>query len=218
MGPEDPAFRLLAGPDPDSAEWVRALTAAGPERDEALARLHQLFVRVARREARRRAKLYLVGRDLDDLAYQAASDALMAMTARIGDFRGASRFTTWACKFVIFDVAAKVGRHFWRQAAVAMDAEDWDRLPDRFGFEPDRVSERNDLIAALHRAVNTVLSDRQRQIFISVVLNGVPADAAAAELGMNRNALYKALFDARRKLRADLAANGYLDHDTARRP
>lgn len=217
MGPEDPAFRASAELDPDSAEWVRALAGTGPERDDALARLHKLLVRVARREAQRRARLYIAGRELDDVAHQAASDALMAITARIGDFRGQSRFTTWACKFVIFEVSTKVGRHFWRHAAVAMDAEDWDRLPDRLGLEPDRVSEWNDLIAALHRAVDTVLSDRQRQIFIAVVLNGVPADAVAAELGTNRNALYKALFDARRKLRADLAANGYLAADTSRR-
>ena len=217
MGPEDPATSALVGLDPESAEWVRALAGTGLEREDALARLHKLLVRVARREARRRARLYVAGRELDDLAHQAASDALMAITAKIGDFRGQSRFTTWACKFVIFEVSTKVGRHFWRHAAVAMDAEDWDRLPDRFGLEPDRVSDWNELIAALHRAVDTVLSDRQRQVFIAVVLNGVPADAVAAELGSNRNALYKTLFDARRKLRDNLIANGYLGHDTSRR-
>lgn len=217
MAPEDPATSALTGLDPDSAGWVRALAGTGPDRDDALARLHKLLLRVARREARRRARLYLAGRELDDLAYQAASDALMAITTRLGDFLGQSRFTTWACKFVIFEVSTKVGRHFWRQAAVAMDAEDWDRLPDRFGLEPDRVSEWKELIAALHRAVDTVLSDRQRQVFIAIVLNGVPADAVAVELGSNRNAIYKTLFDARQKLRADLIANGYLGQDTSRR-
>lgn len=217
MAPEDPATSALAGLDPDSAEWVRALAGTGPDRDDALARLHKLLLRVARREARRRARLYLAGRELDDVAHQAASDALMSITARLGDFLGQSRFTTWACKFVIFEVSTKVGRHFWRQAAVAMDAEDWDRLPDRFGLEPDRVSEWKELIAALHRAVDTVLSDRQRQVFIAIVLNGVPADAVAVELGSNRNAIYKTLFDARQKLRADLVTNGYLGHDTSRR-
>ena len=217
MAPEDPATSPFAGLDPDSAEWVRALAGTGPDRDDALARLHKLLLRVARREARRRAALYIAGRELDDVAHQAASDALMAITARLGNFLGQSRFTTWACKFVIFEVSTKVGRHFWRQAAVAMDAEDWDRLPDRFGLEPDRVSEWKELIAALHRAVDTVLSDRQRRVFIAIVLNGVPADGVAAELGSNRNAIYKTLFDARQKLRAELAANGYLGNDTSRR-
>jgi RNA polymerase sigma-70 factor, ECF subfamily len=215
--PEDPASLGLGGLDPDSAQWVRALTGTGPERDDALARLHKLLVRVARSEARRRGSLDIAGPELDDLVHQAAADALVAITAKIGQFRGESRFTTWACKFAIFEVATKIGRHFWRHATMPMDAEDWDRLPDRFGLEPDRVSEWRDLIAALHRAVDTVLSDRQRRVFVAVVLNGVPLDVVAAGLGSNRNAIYKTLFDARRKLRAALAANGHLGQDTSRR-
>jgi RNA polymerase sigma-70 factor, ECF subfamily len=218
VGPEDTASPASGEFDPDSAEWVRALAGTGPERDDALTRLHKLLVRVARNEARRRAGLYIAGRELDDIAHQAAADAVVAIIARIGQFRGQSRFTTWACKFAILDVSAKVGRHFWRHAAVAWGDEDWDRLPDRFGLEPDRAAEWGELIAALHRAVDTVLTERQRRVFVAVVLNGVPADAVAAELGSNRNALYKTLFDARRKLRDALTAGGYLGHDTSRHP
>jgi len=50
-----------------------------------------------------------------------------------------------------------------------------------------------------------------------VVLNGVPLDALVAHLGSSRNAIYKMLFDARRKLRAVLAANGYLPDDSSGR-
>ncbi len=99
-----------------------------------------------------------------------------------------------------------------------MDAEDWDRLPDRLGLEPTRESEWRDLVAALHRAVDEALTDRQRRIFVAIVLNGVPLDAVATELGSNRNAIYKTLYDARRKLRARLVAYGYLDTETSRRP
>jgi RNA polymerase sigma-70 factor, ECF subfamily len=160
----------------------------------------------------------MAGHELDDLVHQAAADALVAITAKIGQFRGQSRFTTWACKFAIFEVSTNVGRHFRRHPAVTMDAEDWDRLPDRFGLEPDVVAEWTDLITALHKAVDTVLTDRQRRVFVAVVLNGTPLDAVATELGSNRNAIYKTLFDARRKLRAALAASGYLGQDTSRRP
>jgi RNA polymerase sigma-70 factor (ECF subfamily) len=114
-------------------------------------------------------------------------------------------------------VSAKLGRHFWRHPSVPFDAEDWDRLPDRFGFEPEREAEWRDLLAALRRAVDTELTPRQREIFVALVLNGVPLDALAAKLASNRNAIYKMLFDARRKLRAALVANGYLSHDTTRR-
>lgn len=218
MGREDPASPASGGLDPDSAKWVQALAGTGPERDDALAQLHKLLLRVARAEARRRAGLYIRGHELDDLVQEAAADALVAVTAKIGQFRGHSRFTTWACKFAIFEVSTKAGQHFRRHPTITMDAEDWARLPDRFGLEPDQVAEWADLLAALHKAVDTVLTDRQRGVFVAVVLNGAPLDAVATELGTNRNAIYKTLFDARRKLRAALAANGYLSHDTSRRP
>jgi RNA polymerase sigma-70 factor (ECF subfamily) len=98
---------------------------------------------------------------------------------------------------------------------VRLDAEDWDRLPGRFGFDPAQEVEWRDLLAALRRAVDDELTPRQRQVFVAIVLNDVPLDALALELASNRNAIYKMLFDARRKLRAALAANGYLSHDIA---
>ena len=96
-----------------------------------------------------------------------------------------------------------------------LDAEDWDKLPDRFGFEPAREAQWRDLLAALRRPVDTELSPRQRQVFVAIMVNAVPLDTLAIELSSNRNAIYKMMFDARRKLRAALAANGYMDHDTA---
>src|SRR5690349_9511310 len=114
-----------AGLDPESAEWLRVLGCAGQAREAALVRLHGMLVRIARNEARRRGpRLRITGPELDDLAYQAAADALIAITGKLGQFRGESRFTTWAYKFVIFEVSAKIGRHFWRNPAVPLDAED----------------------------------------------------------------------------------------------
>ena len=208
----------LTGLDAEAAEWPRALAGTGPRREEALAQLHGLLVRIAQREVRRRCpRLRITGPELDDLAHQAAADALVALTGKLGQFRGESRFTTWAYKFVIFEVSAKVGRHFWRHPDVALDAEDWDRLPDRFGFDPAREAEWKDLLAALHRAVDRELTARQRRIFVAIVLNNVPLDTLVIELATNRKAIYQTLFDARRKLRAALAANKYIDDDGRRR-
>jgi RNA polymerase sigma-70 factor (ECF subfamily) len=204
--------------DPESAEWVRGLGASGPAYDETVARLHELLLRVARGEVRRRrGQLPIAGPELDDLAHQAAADAAVGVVAKVAQFRGESRFTTWACKFAIFEVSTKVGRHFWQRPTVPMDAEDWDRLPDRFGLDPARVAEWRDVVAALHRAVDYELTDHQRGIFVAIVLNGTPLDALVAELGSSRNAIYKTLFDARRKLRASLVTHGYLDDDASRR-
>jgi RNA polymerase sigma-70 factor, ECF subfamily len=200
--------------DPDSAGWLRMLTGSGLAREAALERLHEMLVRIARGEVARRApRLQITGPELDDLAYQAAADALIAITGKLGQFRGESRFTTWAYKFVIFEVSAKIGRHFWHHPGVRLDAEDWDRLPAHLGFDPAQEAEWRDLLAALRRAVDEELTARQRRVFVAIVLNGVPLDALVIELASTRNAIYKTLFDARRKLRAALAANGYVGDD-----
>jgi RNA polymerase sigma-70 factor (ECF subfamily) len=203
--------------DRESAEWLQALGATGARRDAAVASLHALLLKVARAEInRRRARLQLFGPELDDLAHQAAADALVAITAKLDQFRGESRFTTWAYRFVVLEVSTKIGRHFWRHPRVAMDTEDWERLPDRFGLDPARESEWHDLIAAVRRAVDEDLTEHQRRIFVAIIMAGVPLDAVAIELGTNRNAIYKTMFDARRKIRARLAADGYVEAQTAR--
>jgi RNA polymerase sigma-70 factor (ECF subfamily) len=116
-------------------------------------------------------------------------------------------------QFVIFEVSTKIGRHFWRRPQVPFDVEDWGRLPDRFSLDPARESEWRDLVTALRRAVDHELTGRQREAFIAVVLNDVPADVLMHELGTSRNAIYKTLYDARRKLRAHLVAAGHLNDD-----
>jgi RNA polymerase sigma-70 factor, ECF subfamily len=213
-------------PDSQTAEWLAALGGSGLARDQALARLHELLLRAARAELRRRAGRHpITGPELDDLADQSADDAVVAVTAKLGEFRGESRFTTWAYKFVVLEVSSKLGRHFWQRPTVALDAADWERLPDRFGISPADHAERSDMIAAVRRAVDEELTERQRRVFIAIVVDGIPLDALVVELGSSRNALYKTMFDARRKLRAALAANGYLapsaaeadpDHQRAR--
>ena len=197
--------------DEQTAEWLAALGGSGLARDQALMRLHELLLRVARTELGRRAGRHpITGPELDDLAHQSADDAVLAITIKLGEFRGESRFTTWAYKFVVLEVSSKLGRHFWQRPAVALDAADWERLPDRFGLSPADHAERQDLIAAVRRAVEHELTERQRRIFIAIVVDGIPLDALVVQLGSSRNAVYKTMFDARRKLRATLAANGYL--------
>jgi RNA polymerase sigma-70 factor (ECF subfamily) len=198
--------------DPESAAWVQGLVGHGPAHDETVVRLHELLLRVARSEVRRRqSQLRIVGPELDDLAHQAAADAVVGVTAKISQFRGESRFTTWACKFVIFEVSTKIGRHYWQKPTVSLDDEGWDRLPDRFGLDPARAAEWRDVVVALYQAIDEELTEHQRRIFVAIVLDGTPLDALVIELGSSRNAIYKTLFDARRKLRASLVTNGYLD-------
>ena len=174
-------------------------------------------MRIARGEvARRGPRLRITGPELDDLAYQAAADALVAITGKMGSSAVRAGSPPGRASSSSSSVSAKIGRHFWQNPGVPLDAEDWDRLPDRFGFDPAQEVEWRDLLAALHRAVDEELTLRQREVFVAIVLNDVPLDTLVVELASNRNAIYKMLFDARRKLRATLAAGGYLGQDTSR--
>jgi RNA polymerase sigma factor (sigma-70 family) len=134
----------------------------------------------------------------------------MAITERLDRFRGEARFTTWASNFVIFNVGTKTNRHFWRRHEVPYEQEDWSRIASRFDSGPEDEAQGREFAAAVSSAVEEDLSDRRRLVFVTTVLNGMPIDVLADELGSTRNALYKVLFDARKKLRAALVASGYL--------
>jgi RNA polymerase sigma-70 factor, ECF subfamily len=207
---DSPPPRPPAALDDASNEWLRRLRAYGVEREQALAELHELLLRVAHAEARRRrgALPDAVVADLDDLCLQAADDALVSITAKLDDFAGRSRFTTWAIKFAIFEISTRLRRHAWRGRSVQLDDESWSRLPDARATTGQQRAEHRELLAELRRAVDQVLTPRQRHVFIAAAVQEVPIDVLAERLGSNRGAVYKTLHDARRKLRGALADAG----------
>jgi RNA polymerase sigma-70 factor, ECF subfamily len=196
--------------DRESELWVARLHRNHARHGETVARLHDVLVRIAYHELSRRRGLLdsISGPEFDDLAHQAADDALVNILRRLDEFRGDSRFTTWAYKFVIFEVSGKVARHAWRRHPPTREALTWDRLPDSLASGPGDRFEQREQLNVLSAAIGE-LSDRQREVFVAVALNDVPIDVLALELGSNRNAIYKNLFDARRNLRARLADCGH---------
>jgi RNA polymerase sigma-70 factor (ECF subfamily) len=197
--------------DPESRAWVAALAGDGADREAALERLHALLLRAARFElSRRRGQLARVSpAERADLAVQAADDALMAVLARLADFRGLSRFTTWAYKFALLEAATKARRMAWRDRELPRPPEDWLALAAPDGH-PEAAAEHAELLAALRAAVAEVLTPHQREVLLTVVAGRVPLDVLAERRGTTRGALYKTVHDARRKLRAHLAATGLL--------
>jgi RNA polymerase sigma-70 factor, ECF subfamily len=206
----EPHAATPTGHDEESDRWVEQLRAGHSRHEQAVTRLHDMLLRVAFHElSRRRSQLgSIAGPELDDLAQQAADDALMSIMKRLDDFRGLSRFTTWAYKFAVFEVSGKVARHAWRRHPPSAEDLDWERVPDRLSPRAGDRLEQREQLQALSAAIAT-LTERQREVFAAIALNEVPIDVLAIQLGSNRNAIYKNLFDARRALRASLARAGH---------
>jgi RNA polymerase sigma-70 factor, ECF subfamily len=197
--------------DPESRDWLDGLRAVEPAtRDEAVGRLHALLLRAARFEvARRRPSLpHLRGNDLDDIATQAADDALVGVLKRLDDFRGASRFTTWAYKFALYEAAVKLRKRAWQGREVPLEPESWS-LFSSGSLEPGAEAEQRELVAAVQAAIAEALTPHQRRVLVALAVNGVPIDVVAERLGTTRGALYKTLHDARRKLRDHLDERGF---------
>jgi RNA polymerase sigma-70 factor (ECF subfamily) len=194
--------------DHDSREWLLSLRTSGATRDEAIARLHALLLQAASFEvARRRQSLPHLRDALDEIALEAADDALVSVLARLDYFRADSRFTTWAYKFALLEAAVKLRKRAWQGREVPLDPEGWGVFASA-DPEPAAEAEQSELLSTLHEAIADVLTPHQRRVLVALALNGVPIDVLADRLNTSRGALYKTLHDARRKLRAHLAEHG----------
>lgn len=185
------------------------MRASGPVRDEAIARVYKLLLRAARFEVfRRRGTVpYLDPGELEDIAVQSADDALVALLGKLDQFRGQSRFTTWAYKFALLEASVKMRRRPWQGRELPLAPDDWPQVAERRAG-PHAEAERYELIDALRRAMEEELTPHQREVLVAVALNDVPIDVLAERLGTTRGALYKTIHDARRKLRQKLEIHG----------
>ena len=188
-------------------DWVAALETRDPV---AIERLHELLLRASRFEINRRrhALPHLRGNDWDDLAQQSADDALVAILRKLHDFRGDSRFTTWAYKFALLEAAVNLRRRAWQGRELPLAEESWEVLVAPSN-SPATSTETGALFAALRDAIAGELTSHQREVLVAVTLNGVPIDVLAERLNTTRGALYKTLHDARRKLRAHMEEAGF---------
>jgi RNA polymerase sigma-70 factor (ECF subfamily) len=195
--------------DPASQDWLDALRASGATRERAVQRLHRLLLRATRFEVGRRTTASTWPRaEREDLAQQSADDALVAVLSKLDEFRGASRFTTWAYKFALIEAAAKTRRRAWHGREIVLDNDSWQLIRDS-SAAPNRDVEMSELLSAVRDAIDGVLTRHQREILVAVTLNDVPIDELAERLNTTRGAIYKTLHDARRKLRRQLIADGF---------
>lgn len=199
-------------------EWLHDLRASGEVQEAATMDLRALLLR---------AVLYLFSRNLGDfgglardeilqMAEDCTQDALIAVMNHLSDFRGDSKFTTWAYKFAVNIALMTARRERWK--GVSLDelssSEDsnlfeWMMQDKSSGPAPDRSTMQGEVGEIIREVIERDLTDKQRQILIMMVFNEVPMDEVVARLGTNRNAIYKMLHDARRKLKSGLQARGF---------
>lgn len=196
--------------------WADALGDPGPQGQVALQQLHGLLLRATRHQVwRLRDQLPGAGiQDLEDLAHQAADDAMVAVLAKLDTFEGRSRFSTWVFKFGLLHAGVAVRRQAWRHREVG--------LPDALVVvaphaTPSAEAEGRDLARALSSAIAEDLTPHQRHVTLALLVDDVPIDVLAERLGTTRNALYKTLHDARQRLRSSLIERGFLDQLPRRR-
>jgi RNA polymerase sigma-70 factor (ECF subfamily) len=199
-------------------EWLHDLNASSAVQEAAIADLRDLLLRAA---------LYFFSRNLSDFgglsrdeilrrAEDCAQDALIAVMSHLSDFRGDSQFTTWAYKFAI-NIALMSARHErWKGVSLdelaASDKNDlgeWMMQDKSEGIAPEQSAVQAEIREIIRDVIEHDLTENQRRVLFMMVFNEVPMDAVVQHLGTNRNAIYKMLHDARRKLKSSLQRRGF---------
>jgi RNA polymerase sigma-70 factor, ECF subfamily len=199
-----------------NAEWLVALRSDGEAQTAALSELRAYLLRAALYTLyRSRSNLQnLAPPDVEQLAEDCAQDALTGILGHLDQFRGDSRFTTWAYTFAVNTALVAARRERWARVPLDRLLESPD-LAERMGAfsdassDPERRALQEEIVAAIRQGIESHLTERQRQALIAVVFEEVPLDELARHWGSNRNALYKLLHDARRKLKAHLVEGGF---------
>jgi RNA polymerase sigma-70 factor (ECF subfamily) len=195
-------------------DWLRALSEKpGEAQAEALQDLRDFLLRaVLVYISLHRSELAGWSRQtIRDLAEDLTQEALLEIRASLDSFRGESKFTTWAYRFVINRAVSELRRRRYQNASLdRLSDEDpiafQEALSDKDKVDPEQLAEQRYYLGLLHDILQTELSERQRAAIVAVHLQGRSMDEAAAMLGLNRNALYKLLHDARQTLKARLQA------------
>jgi RNA polymerase sigma-70 factor (ECF subfamily) len=197
-------------PDRTNLEWWEALQ--GPD-EAAMADLRAILLRGLRFALGSRPGV--TEDDLEDFV----QDALLRILREMGSFRGESRFATW-CQKVCVRVALTELRHRrWRDVSlqdVIEQAEAGDYTPALLADgapDPEQQAIRRSMLATIERLIAEELTFKQRQAMLAVMQGGMPLQEAAQRMGMSRNALYKLLHDARRRLQKRMMREGLTPDD-----
>jgi len=198
-------------------QWLAELVGPPDTQAQAIEDLRQRLQRgIFYYLSRERSDLtHLSNQEITQMAEDLAQDATLRVIENLSSFRGDSRFTTWATKIAVRVAISDLRRARYKDFSLDDLTADGDVLPASAASvngtsppNPEEATERSDVMAKISRALEDVLTERQYQALVAVALQGVPLEILAERMGTNRNALYKLLHDARRKLRTHLESQG----------
>jgi RNA polymerase sigma-70 factor (ECF subfamily) len=203
--------------DRTNEQWLADLTASPEVQAAALSDLRERLQRgIYFYLSRERSDLAsLSSAELTSMAEDLAQDATLRVMENLGSFRGDSQFTTWATRIAVRVAISDLRRARYKDYSLDDLTADGDLLPvastalmGDLPVGPERSAERSEVLDRVTAALQEGLTERQYQALIAVAVNGVPLEIVAERMGTNRNALYKLLHDARRKLRTYLESQG----------
>jgi RNA polymerase sigma-70 factor (ECF subfamily) len=186
-----------------NSEWIEELS--DPVSEEALADLRAILLRGLRASLSNRIQT-----DLDAITEDFVQEALLKILKSIDTFRGESRFTTWAQKIAIHVAFTELRRRRWKDVSL----QDMIETPEGEEYtpiiltdpaaSPERETTQNDLMQIVYELIENELTERQRTAIVAVLQGGMPLGEVAKRMDTNRNALYKLIHDARKRLQESL--------------
>jgi RNA polymerase sigma-70 factor (ECF subfamily) len=190
-----------------NTEWLTDLQ--GPEKNQAIAELRRVLIRGLTYALSNRVN----AADLNALVEDFVQDSLLRILDKLDTFRGESLFTTWAQKIAIRVAYTELRRQRWKDISLQ------DLLPeDSFDFtpmvladpspDPEERASQTMMAEMVQKMIDEDLTDRQRTAMMAIMVGGMPLEEVAQRMDTNRNALYKLIHDARKRMKQSLLARG----------
>lgn len=191
-------------------EWIAALSIGGEAQRRAIEDLRLVLIRGLRHGLSSRLDRRGVSEQIEDFA----QDAILRILGSLDTFRGESLFTTWAQKIALRIAFSELRRKQWENVSLdrILDEEDGRRPGgldlSEHGADPEGRTSAATALETVNEIIDTTLTDLQRRAITAVAVHGMPIEEVSRALGTNRNALYKLLHDARRKVAREVARRG----------
>lgn len=187
-------------------EWLSQLSLPAPGCNDAIVELQKYLRRGLLSVLRKHGRLD------EDTAEDFVQDAVLKIIEKLDTYRGAARFTTWAMKVAVNMSLSELRRRRWKE--VSLDDFEYsqplfrENKFNRLLDGPEKKALKGAFFSTFIKILMSKLSEKQRKVMTAVMLYGMPMEEVAQRTGSNRNAIYKLMHDARKKMRVGFEEEG----------